>query len=517
MANPDKLKFYESMKDAAIEQQIKYGIPASVTLAQMYIESRASGGGLNAPAAQCNNYFGIHDDDGYWRRQGGRTQQFNDAGRMHHFRAYDTVEQGIEDHSRFFFQNKRYSACYSLSSVDHTGWAYGICDANYAARPKEDPDRYAKAIEREINDYDLDRYDQEAIAKATRESRTIGYMRSQAGCRVMPSSQSTLSVPEESQQAVAMAYCFPVAGDNLVMSDGFGIKPTSYRNHAHNGIDLRAKYQDVFATENQGKVVSTGSNNLSGNFVAVEYERSDGSKWRVSYCHLDKISVSEGDIVNAGTKLGVSGNTGNSTGPHLHLTVKHLNSGQPAGEAKAVDPLTYLAEIAVRGNLEGTVLKKGTNADLLADLKGSVDTTPTPADTWLAEQQKPNLTDEQRHNAEEGALLADATGSNDPKNMLAYLLGMNGDQTSQGGDLFSSLISALFMAAIGMAMTLDDGGDNSQTVDDTRRIVPSDTEDHSLVKRHREGIDGNHARELASMNFEAESPEENQTVQRQRV
>lgn len=518
MANPDKLKFYESMKDAAIEQQIKYGIPASVTLAQMYIESRGKGGGLNAPAAQANNYFGIHDDNGYWRKHGGRTQQFNDAGRMHHFRAYDTVEQGIEDHSRFFFQNKIYSACYSLSSVDHTGWAYGICSAGYAAIPKEDPDRYAKAIEREINDYGLDRYDQEAIAKAERENRTIGYMRSQAGSRVMPSSQSTLSVPEESQQAVAMAYCFPVAGDNLVMSDGFGIKPTSYRNHAHNGIDLRAKYQDVFATENQGKVVSIGYQPESGGkFVAVEYERADGSKWRVSYCHLDKISVSKGDIVNAGTKLGVSGNTGNTTGPHLHLTVKHLNPGQPAGEAKAVDPLSYLAEIAVRGNLQGTVLKKGTNVDLLADLKGSVDTTPTPADTWLAEQQKPNLTDEQRHNAEEGALLANATGSNDPKNMLAYLLGMNGDQASQGGDLISNLISALLKGAVFMSQILDDGRINSQTVDDGRRVVPSDTEDHTLVKRHREGIDGNHARELASMNFEAESPEENLTVQRQRL
>ncbi len=535
MANPDKLKFYESMKDAAIEQQIKYGIPASVTLAQMYIESRASGGGPNAPAAQCNNYFGIHDDNGYWRKHGGRTQQFNDAGRMHHFRAYDTVEQGIEDHSRFFFQNKIYSACYSLSSDDHSGWALGICRAGYAAKPKEDPDRYAKAIEREIRDYGLDRYDQEAIAKAVRENRTIGYMRSQAGSHVMPSGQSTLSVPEESQQTVAMAYCFPITGDMTVTSL-FGPRkaPCPGASTYHGGIDISVpRGTPVLATE-RGTVVAIKNDltehdsaairqqkpNKGGNYVIVEYPRSDGSSYYVSYCHLTEngVKVKKGDTVNAGDILGYSGSTGNGTGPHLHMTVKKGPTGsENDNDRTKVDPLTYLAEISVRGDLQGTAVKKGTHADLLADLKGSVDTTPTPADTWLADQQKPNLTDEQRHNAEEGALLANATGSNDSKNMLAYLLGMNGDQASQGADLFSSLISALFMAAIGMAKILNDEDDNSQTVDDTRRIVPSDTEDHTLVKRHREGIDPVRARELATMNFEAESPEENLTVQRQRL
>jgi murein DD-endopeptidase MepM/ murein hydrolase activator NlpD len=505
--NEEKLRFYESLKNAAIEQQIKYGIPASVTLAQAWIEH-------GEYSKFTNNYFGIHDDNGYWRKHGGQTTLLNDHGKMAHFRVYNSPEQGIEDHSRFFFQNQRYKACYSLSSTDHAGWANGICDAGYAEKPANDPGRYARIIEREINDYGLDKIDQEAVALAQRRGQTIGYLRSQAGTSILPSSPGPAS-----SYPIVPAYCFPIAADNLVMSDGFGIKATAYRDHPHNGIDLRARYQDVFATENQGKVVSIGYQpDRGGKFVAVEYERADGSKWRVSYCHLDKISVSNGDIVNAGTKLGVSGNTGNSTGPHLHLTVKHLQPGQSAEDVKAVDPLTYLAEIAVRGNLQGTVLKKGTNVDLLANLKGSVDTTPTPGDRWLAEHQQNNLSPEQLHNAEEGALLADATGSNDPKNMLAYLLGMNGDQASQGGDLFSSLISSLFTAAIGMAMQLDRAGnDVSQTIDDGRRVVPADTEDHTVVKRQRDGIDPVRARELATMNFEAESPQENYTILRQRT
>ena len=69
-------------------------------------------------------------------------------------------------------------------------------------------------------------------------------------------------------------------------------------------------------------MVDKGYQKSGGNYVTVEYDRADGAKYRISYCHLDKINVEKGDAVNAGTKLGVSGNTGNSTGPHLHLTVK---------------------------------------------------------------------------------------------------------------------------------------------------------------------------------------------------
>ena len=184
--NEEKLRFYESLKNAAIEQQIKYGIPASVTLAQAWIEH-------GEYSKFTNNYFGIHDDNGYWRKHGGQTMLLNDHGKMAHFRVYNSPEQGIEDHSRFFFQNQRYKACYSLSSTDHAGWANGICDAGYAEKPANDPGRYARIIEREINDYGLDKIDQEAVALAQRRGQTIGYLRSQAGTSILPSSPGPAS------------------------------------------------------------------------------------------------------------------------------------------------------------------------------------------------------------------------------------------------------------------------------------------------------------------------------------
>ena len=286
MANAQKMAFYESLKQAAIEQQIKYGVPASVTLAQAWIEH-------GNYSKTTNNYFGIHDDDGYWRRNGGKTVELNDHGRMAHFRVYDNMEHGIEDHSRFFFRkNSRYSDAHSISPLDPKygeKWAMVICRAGYAERPKDDPDRYGNTLIREIRDYGLDKIDQEAVALAQQRGQQIGYMR---GSNAPLPSQSAKSAVAAS---TAGNYCFPVAGNNLIMSDGFGKSPTSYRHHDHNGIDLRARFENVFATEDNGIVVATGYQKSGGNFVTVEYDRADGAKYRISYCHLDDIAVKKGD------------------------------------------------------------------------------------------------------------------------------------------------------------------------------------------------------------------------------
>ena len=77
----------------------------------------------------------------------------------------------------------------------------------------------------------------------------------------------------------------------------------------------------------------------------MEYSRVDGSKYQVSYLHLSKVNVNVGDTVMAGQKIGVSGNTGNSTGPHLHFSVKKVTAD---GNSQHIDPSLYLAEIAVR-------------------------------------------------------------------------------------------------------------------------------------------------------------------------
>jgi len=91
---------------------------------------------------------------------------------------------------------------------------------------------------------------------------------------------------------------------------------SSKKKTFHYGLDLQARYETVYSMFD-GVVDTIGSNSRAGNYVTVRY-----GKYTVSYCHLSKRYVSIGDSLFAGDPVAVSGNTGNSTGPHLHLTCK---------------------------------------------------------------------------------------------------------------------------------------------------------------------------------------------------
>ena len=102
------------------------------------------------------------------------------------------------------------------------------------------------------------------------------------------------------------------------ISSGFGMRkhPISHKYILHNGIDLLARYEKVYSMF-PGTVVRVGENNRSGKFITI---RTGG--YTISYCHLSLQLVNEDDFVNAGTVIAISGNTGASTGPHLHITAK---------------------------------------------------------------------------------------------------------------------------------------------------------------------------------------------------
>lgn len=116
----------------------------------------------------------------------------------------------------------------------------------------------------------------------------------------------------------------------------------------HHGIDIKTNKDNVLATENNGVVVGVDHRTTTGGgkTVTVEYAREDGTKTRVQYMHLSEISVKKGDMVNAGQKLGVSGNTGTrTTGEHLHFGVINVSADN---KLQWVNPAAYLAEISQR-------------------------------------------------------------------------------------------------------------------------------------------------------------------------
>ena len=96
-----------------------------------------------------------------------------------------------------------------------------------------------------------------------------------------------------------------------------------------------------------------------GKSVAVEYDRTDGSRYQTTYMHLSDISVKAGDTVSAGQKHRISGNTGTrTTGEHLHFGVRQVSSD---GTARDIGPAAYLAEIAAKSNIKVTAMHNGEN------------------------------------------------------------------------------------------------------------------------------------------------------------
>ena len=131
----------------AVDQMKKYGIPASITLAQGLLESDA---GRSTLAVKCNNHFGIkcHSD---WT---GRKMYHDDDARQECFRWYSDADDSYRDHSLFLVNGSRYQSLFKLSVTDYKGWAKGLKAAGYATSPT-----YADKLIEIIERYGLDRYD----------------------------------------------------------------------------------------------------------------------------------------------------------------------------------------------------------------------------------------------------------------------------------------------------------------------------------------------------------------------
>lgn len=133
-------------KNIAIEEMKRYGIPASIKLAQALLES---GNGNSRLARDANNHFGIKSTPS-WQ---GKSILKADDRPDDRFRVYNSPEESYRDHSEFLLR-KRYAALFELDRDDYKGWAHGLKRAGYATNP-----RYAKLLINLIERYDLQQYD----------------------------------------------------------------------------------------------------------------------------------------------------------------------------------------------------------------------------------------------------------------------------------------------------------------------------------------------------------------------
>jgi murein DD-endopeptidase MepM/ murein hydrolase activator NlpD len=107
---------------------------------------------------------------------------------------------------------------------------------------------------------------------------------------------------------------------NAEISDVFGVERVFNGSvqSAHQGLDFRVSSGTSVAAVNRGQVILARPLFFEGNCVVIDH----GQGLLTLYLHLSKFMVKEGDDVNKGQPIGLSGGTGRATGPHLHLAVR---------------------------------------------------------------------------------------------------------------------------------------------------------------------------------------------------
>jgi len=145
----------------------------------------------------------------------------------------------------------------------------------------------------------------------------------------------------------------PLLLDTPVVTSKFGprIDPISKKQSFHNGVDFRAVVGTTCLAVADGKVVASkvnggGASKGYGYYLVIQH-----SGFWVLYAHLNKLGISVGTTVKKGQEVALTGNSGASTGPHLHFEVRtgEFDSMSFSKNAKgempnAVDPETFKIE-----------------------------------------------------------------------------------------------------------------------------------------------------------------------------
>lgn len=161
------------------------------------------------------------------------------------------------------------------------------------------------------------------------EGRTLGHHEAFRYDDGDPKSSYNAHYTENGEALVFDGLRYPL--DRLHITSTFGnrIHPITGQRRAHQGVDYGSpRGAPVYAVA-EGVVVTSGYDQYSGNKIAVRH-RDNSTSW---YLHLDSRGVSKGITVNARQMIGKVGNTGRSTGPHLHF-------GFTNAKGKWINPLS---------------------------------------------------------------------------------------------------------------------------------------------------------------------------------
>jgi LysM repeat protein len=192
--NPDVLDYIQTYKQLAMEEMMRSGVPAAITLAQGIHESES---GKSLLASRSNNHFGIKCRP-TWE---GEKVYHDDDARQECFRSYPSVSDSYRDHSDFLRNGQRYAFLFQLQPVNYKGWAHGLKRAGYATNRK-----YAHILIDLIEEYQLQQYTLLAMGKSLPQEEDLarnGRLENRKSSGTGPS--LTEEEPTEEDEAVIAA------------------------------------------------------------------------------------------------------------------------------------------------------------------------------------------------------------------------------------------------------------------------------------------------------------------------
>ncbi len=153
--------------------------------------------------------------------------------------------------------------------------------------------------------------------------------------------------------------------ETFKVTNAFGVKG-SWSAGWHIGVDLVGQEDKTLVSIEDGIVEFVGTSDSYGNRVRIKQD--DGTT--ALYAHLSKISVKKGDRVKSGDVIGVEGNTGNSTGSHLHLEIHKSpwrypsKNSSPETATWILDPMAYMGLPGEKGTIIESPFSYDTRSDV---------------------------------------------------------------------------------------------------------------------------------------------------------
>ncbi|MEV7734263.1 LysM peptidoglycan-binding domain-containing M23 family metallopeptidase [Streptomyces sp. NPDC088921] len=145
------------------------------------------------------------------------------------------------------------------------------------------------------------------------------------------SSSKSTAATQSSATTSSSGYTLPVTGATI--GTGYRVAGSMWSSGYHTGVDFVVPTGTSLKAVAAGTVVSAGWGGAYGNQVVIKL--NDG--YYAQYAHLSQLSVSAGQTVTEGQQIGLSGATGNVTGPHLHFEIRTTPD-----YGSDVDPVAYL-------------------------------------------------------------------------------------------------------------------------------------------------------------------------------